>query len=763
MSTSGDGDEVKVPKTHAKYDTKDEDDGSIQLIEPEEDDDIQDEHLESSNLENSHDIKEAPAVKPVSEPCLGGQSPRQRVPSKASQANNASRERPPSRGRRPRQRSGSLRLTRTQGPRIAQSVMDWGNSSTPSMGNASIEKEDLAESERNWTQVGLAEQSPRRRRPVKAKSMNVRNKQKSVRERRKDVKNSLTVFTKKEEEDEADKGKQEEQEEDDSLISEVEIVELEEGEMALAPEKSKKEARKAKRDDIVTSDHEKSDGEGDKSIKSQRNQTPTRYRVRRSANKDEEGGGNSNHSRKRTNRRSRLRGRGGDGDDDKSVASTATGTGARRERSRRMSRRTAGGRRSLGDSHSVDGSELQNRSRPSNNYGDSASVDGSTRNRRSRRPSAAPGDDTDDNRSVGSRGSRKSVGRRRRRKPDVRPLRTRSSAAAKEYANQNLTGWKSPMGKKRPSIGGSEDEDGSEEMTKPSSIPRRISVQPESTPPCIGDLDESSNSESSDIDPLDENALIQFDPKNENYIIYVNQSKGNTTSETYKNSDGSMYESFIVTELVGLPTFEKPRSELTDSTRSGLSDDSPAQPTSTKSLGQSSVGKKEGTTETAKARVRPGRTTPRKAESFNVTPRKVMRSRSGGATGFFQKMRDRQKAAASPAAGTTTPASNPGETGGDLNKSMSFFSAMRVPKPTASPAVAPSRAAASPAAENGGGDLNKSAILDLNKSMNFFSAWKKKEKEETDDDDEEEDGVGFFKKREANTHQALDDDGSEHD
>ena len=69
---------------------------------------------------------------------------------------------------------------------------------------------------------------------------------------------------------------------------------------------------------------------------------------------------------------------------------------------------------------------------------------------------------------------------------------------------------------------------------------------------------EASSSRFSNATP--QSVLLQFDPTNEGLIQAVNQSEAKKTSETIRHADGTESK-FQVSELAGLPTFEKPESQ----------------------------------------------------------------------------------------------------------------------------------------------------------------------------------------------------------
>jgi hypothetical protein len=633
---------MEIP--HLSPDERSSDEGSIKLIddELEEDDEIQDDlHIPVALEASASEVRGKEIDGKQTGSHFSG-----KVPSKAATEKATSR--------RLKQRPGSMRGTRTRGRRP---IKDWGNASTPA-----ISIKDIMGGERKATHVGLLGSSQGQG-TVKAgtKLLNIRKMKGAKKERRKDVKNSLARFLHTNNQPEVSDF--EEAEEDESLISE------EDGEPKNTAE--------------IVSDHEKSDDDN-KSIKSQKSHSRRRWRVRRAAD-TEEGGEGSAHSRKRVPRR-RVRGDGDDG---------TVGSVGRRERSRRSARRSGGidgdpsqrRRRPVGDSHSLDGSELQRR-RP---VGDSASVDGNTMNRRRR-----VGDDTDD-RSVGSR---KSVGRRRRLKGDTRPRRKKSNA--KENGKKNAGEATAVQVSDKIDSADVSDEQVLEPEDKPDSIPRRISVQTDSRH-CEG-LDGSDSS--SHFSLIDQPVLIQFDPNNENNFTLVNQSKGYTTSETIRHADGTEYELHI-TELEGLPTFSAPPLTFDDSIASALSD-GPFPAPSTNTLGSTAyeadddgddVGGNAAVGETPATNLKSGDV----EGDEGLSPRRLGRNKSGG------KLRG-------------------------INSTTSFLQRMRG---------------------------HKSAPVDNGESQkSFFTGWKKKEK---DDSDEEDDAGGFFRKFEAKTHQALEDDGSDHD
>jgi hypothetical protein len=73
----------------------------------------------------------------------------------------------------------------------------------------------------------------------------------------------------------------------------------------------------------------------------------------------------------------------------------------------------------------------------------------------------------------------------------------------------------------------------------------------------MDEVSEASSSRFSNCTP--QSVLLQFDPTNEDLIQAVNQSEAKTTSETIRHADGTESK-FQVSELAGLPTFEKPES-----------------------------------------------------------------------------------------------------------------------------------------------------------------------------------------------------------
>lgn len=73
------------------------------------------------------------------------------------------------------------------------------------------------------------------------------------------------------------------------------------------------------------------------------------------------------------------------------------------------------------------------------------------------------------------------------------------------------------------------------------------------------DLDETSEESSRLSNGTPQSILLQFDPTNVDLIQAVNQSDAKKTSETFRHADGTE-TNLKISELAGLPTFEKPES-----------------------------------------------------------------------------------------------------------------------------------------------------------------------------------------------------------
>jgi hypothetical protein len=73
-------------------------------------------------------------------------------------------------------------------------------------------------------------------------------------------------------------------------------------------------------------------------------------------------------------------------------------------------------------------------------------------------------------------------------------------------------------------------------------------------------VDEERSIDTSRTGSKSQSILLQFDPTNENGIQTVNQTKAKKTSETIRQSDGTKSK-FQISELAGLPTFERTKQQ----------------------------------------------------------------------------------------------------------------------------------------------------------------------------------------------------------
>jgi hypothetical protein len=309
-------------------------------------------------------------------------------------------------------------------------------------------------------------------------------------------------------------------------------------------------------------------------------------RTSRTLDKEQPGGGgnNSNHSRK-----SMARSRKGvqripskaAGDDKKSRSHSASRTSNRRlqrvrrnnvdsgdeasvDASSRRSRRGASrvrnsGLDDAGDEPSVPSSHVQRTvSRPQ-------SVDASVRRHRSRsrgpdqqrmpqrRRSQSRSKNDDDDRSVSSKVSHATASRRGRR-PGKGPqskknlLPPSQSKGTKDKKEENTASPPSSpennrdyLSRSMPSLASHLDSHREQKRTVESDL-----------------ASEASSSHFSSGTP--QSTLLQFDPTSEDLIQAVNQTGAKKTSETFKHADGTESK-FQISELAGLPTFEKPMTE----------------------------------------------------------------------------------------------------------------------------------------------------------------------------------------------------------
>jgi hypothetical protein len=82
-------------------------------------------------------------------------------------------------------------------------------------------------------------------------------------------------------------------------------------------------------------------------------------------------------------------------------------------------------------------------------------------------------------------------------------------------------------------------------------------------------VDEEKSIDMSRTDSKSQSILLQFDPTNENGVQTVNQTKAKKTSETIRQSDGTKSQ-FQISELAGLPTFERTKQQQEQQRQSQL-------------------------------------------------------------------------------------------------------------------------------------------------------------------------------------------------
>lgn len=393
-------------------------------------------------------------------------------------------------------------------------------------------------------------------------------KEQQVKEgRRSNVKNSLATFLQSNDSDEDSITVEEEEMhevDDEHLISDADD---DEDEMDLRDSSSARSPKKPtpKRIDSVGS-------------KSSRRVT----RTTRTFDKEQSSGGNnSNHSRKCMARPRpgvrRIPSKAVSDSNPKSRSrSTATSSNRRVQRVRRNTADS-------GDEASVDASSRRSRrgtSRVRSGVADDAddksvtsshrnrtsvrprSVDASVRRNRSRsrgpeqqrvpqrRRSQSRSRGDDDDRSVSSKVSHATASRRGRR-PGKGPQPKKNLLPPSQH-----TGTKDPRGKDPTSPPSSPENNKNYVSRSMPSLDSHFDSQRDQKRMVESDMvSEASSSHFSSGTP--QSTLLQFDPTSADLIQAVSQKEAKKTSETFKHADGTESK-FQISELAGLPTFEKP-------------------------------------------------------------------------------------------------------------------------------------------------------------------------------------------------------------
>ncbi|KAL3919464.1 MAG: hypothetical protein SGILL_003740 [Bacillariaceae sp.] len=383
--------------------------------------------------------------------------------------------------------------------------------------------------------------------------------------RRNDVKNSLASFL------------QARGEEDDSIADEAEHLPDELGDESLISDEEEERT--------ITSPHKRSSPNKHSSFKrhdslgsrkSARQVTRTTRTIDNETTKT-----GSNHSRKSVATRARvqrIRSKAAD-DNKKSGSSENNNSPTQSNRSRRPVRVRRTGAES-GDDHSVDASSRRRRSRvrsidPEERSVTSSrrdrtsiprprSVDASVRRHRSRsrgadsarvprrrRSSSRARGGDDDDKSVCSKMSVTASSRRGRR-PGKGPQATKQNDDSQNGKNSRPSPPASPNQKERHDY-----------MSRSMpSLDSHIQSEPQTKHRSsnMDDLSEEGSRYSNSTNCTPVSVLLQFDPTNEDLIQAISQSTAKKTTETIRHKDGTETK-FQVSELAGLPTFEKPPSE----------------------------------------------------------------------------------------------------------------------------------------------------------------------------------------------------------
>jgi hypothetical protein len=415
---------------------------------------------------------------------------------------------------------GAIRVTRVSTRRKGASVdKKWGNASTPICGAISLK--DIMGSEKNATRVGIAQSSHSRasrqelrdsRPGAEVKRVAIRTRKGAKKDRRKEVKNSLDIFIKAQQDEKnvEEKAVADEVEEDESLHSDID-------------------------DDALKVDNSPS-SDDEQSVKSTRSHSRRRRPKSRRTTNTDEGGSSSLHSRKRGSRRRPLKVEA----DDATVGSSRRSPHTSR-RARVVPEDGSRRRRTLGD-RSVDAATRRHR-------GDQGKAEDGEENQPKARKTVYA-EDADD-RSVGSR---KSTGRRRGQRSDPTRSRRKSSLPpSKDHKSRTAPG--------SPEVQPPERDEN--EVDKLASLSKHL--ESKSREKDNRDPEEESEESSRFSHGYNQSTtLLQFDPTNANNVTLVDQKSANITSGKITHADGTEAELHI-SELAGLPTFEVPPPTFHDS------------------------------------------------------------------------------------------------------------------------------------------------------------------------------------------------------